>query len=187
MAGVGFGVLIGLGWLLRDQAYRPYFLEDHGLETVWTVVPVGLIVLVGIPTTYQLLWGASHIVEPFAVITAVGHQWYWEFFHGVGDSRRVVDPYTDKSGNSGFRLFSVDAHFLWPAWVPIRLVVTSADVIHNFNVPALRLSIDAVPGRAHRKEMLVRFIGLFYGLCSEVCGPGHYSMACVVEVLPADK
>ena len=47
------------------------------------------------------------------------------------------------------------------------------------------LSIDAVPGRAHRKEISVPFIGLYHGLCSEVCGPGHYSMACTVEVIPA--
>lgn len=174
--------------MLADKSFRPYFLEDHSLETVWTIVPVGLIGLVGVPTAYQLLWGASHIVEPFAVITAVGHQWYWEFFHSAGEVTTVTDSYTDKSGTGpGFRLFSVDAHFLWPAWAPVRLVVTSADVIHNFNIPALSLSVDAVPGRAHRKEILVNFLGLYHGLCSEVCGPGHYRMACVVEVIPADK
>ena len=96
----------------------------------------------------------------------------------------VADSYTDKGGDVGYRLFSTDAHFLWPGGVPIRLVVSSADVIHNFNLPFLIVSIDAVPGRAHRKEMSVPFRGLYHGLCSEVCGPGHYSIACVVEVIP---
>ena len=121
-------------------------------------------------------------------MTAVGHQWYWEYLHRMGGGGSVataqVDSYTDKEGAGSLRLFSRDAHFLWPRSVPIRLVVTSSDVIHNFNVPFLMLSVDAVPGRAHRKEIIVPFTGLYHGLCSEVCGPGHYRMACVVEVIP---
>lgn len=99
-----------------------------------------------------------------------------------------VDSYTEKNPThraAGYRLFRCDSHFLWPASVPIRLVVSSADVIHNFNVPFLMLSVDAVPGRAHRKEMVVPFVGLYHGLCSEVCGPGHYRIACSVEVIPS--
>ena len=103
----------------------------------------------------------------------------------MGGMTSQRDSYTDKAGEWGFRLFSRDAHFLWPGCVPIRLVVSSADVIHNFNVPFLILSIDAVPGRAHRKEISVPFVGLYHGLCSEVCGPGHYRIACTVEVIPA--
>lgn len=66
----------------------------------------------------------------------------------------------------------------------MRLVVSSSDVIHNFNVPSLCLRIDAVPGRAHTKVLTSSSTGLFMGLCSEVCGPGHYSMSCIVEVVP---
>lgn len=72
-----------------------------------------------------------------------------------------------------------------PSMVPIKLVIRSADVIHNFNLPGLRVAIDAVPGRSHSKSTTVLANGLLFGLCSEVCGPGHYSMAIACEVIPA--
>lgn len=74
IGGVALGVLWGLYSLLTCPIYRPHWLERHRLEIVWTVVPVGLIILVGIPTAYQLLWGGGHILEPFAIVTAIGHQ-----------------------------------------------------------------------------------------------------------------
>ena len=77
-----------------------------------------------------------------------------------------------------------DSHFLWPSACPLRLLVTSADVVHNFNLKSLAISLDAVPGRYHSTVLTVGAPGVYTGLCSEVCGPGHYSIALVVEAIP---
>lgn len=67
--------------------------------------------------------------------------------------------------------------------MPVRLIVTSADVVHNFNLKSLALRLDAVPGRCHTTIVRVQAPGIYTGLCSEVCGPGHYSIALVVEAV----
>ena len=55
MGGVALSVLWGLYSILTSKIFRPHWLERHRLEVVWTIVPVGLIGLVGAPTAYQLL------------------------------------------------------------------------------------------------------------------------------------
>lgn len=55
--------------------------------------------------------------------------------------------------------------------------------MHNFNLKSLGISLDAVPGRAHSQVITVRAPGIYTGLCSEVCGPGHYRIALVVEAV----
>lgn len=181
ITGVVLSVGSGLTRSLLYNSHRPFFLEGHKLEGAWTLGPILLILVLALPTlVHNIAWTPSLTSSSFgfASLVAVGHQWYWEFVHG---GTLIVDSYTTTSGIG--RLFSVDSHFLWPGWVPIRLVISSSDVIHNFNLPIFCLRVDAVPGRAHTKSLTVNRVGLFLGLCSEVCGPGHYSMSCIVEVV----
>lgn len=135
-----------------------------------------LLVTVAIPTLLTGEFSASLI--PLMGVTAVGHQWYWEYQYG-GAGR--CDSYTFKAGPN--RLLSTDAHLVIPAQVPVRILATSSDVVHNFNVKPLGISLDAVPGRAHAKIFAAPFPGIYQGLCSEVCGVGHYRMAISMEVV----
>lgn len=67
------------------------------------------------------------------------------------------------------------------------LLVTSADVLHCFTVPALGVKVDAVPGRLNYLTLSPVSRGLFYGQCSELCGRNHRYMPIVVEaVAPID-
>lgn len=178
--GVFFSVLIGLVFCLFDNSYRPYLLEGHTLEAAWTRGPMLLIFLLALPTLLHNLSSSPSLFfssTSFSRFFALGHQWYWEY-RIIGVS---LDRYTYRKGIA--RLFSVDSHFLWPCMVPLRLIVRAADVIHNFNVPSFSLSMDAVPGRIRTKTLIPLCCGLFFGLCSEVCGPGHYSIAIAVELL----
>lgn len=194
IGGVRAATLLGLLRVVTDRAYRPHWLEHHKLEVVWTVIPVSIVLLVAIPTVHALVWGgAATILEPLVTLSVTGHQWYWTYstsFQGLSSEEALSYTYREEEWLAARaplkenRFFSVNAHLLWPVGVPVRLIVSGADVIHNFNIPSLMLSVDAVPGRAHRKDMVCPFAGLLHGLCSEVCGPGHYRIACVIEAIP---
>jgi cytochrome c oxidase subunit 2 len=68
------------------------------------------------------------------------------------------------------RLLDVDNRVVVPVDTHIRFIVTGADVIHSFAVPALGIKVDAVPGRLNQTSILVQREGVFYGQCSEICG-----------------
>lgn len=95
------------------------------------------------------------------------------------ESYGIIDPELGET-----RLTSTDAHLLMPAKVPVRLVVTSADVIHNWNIKAMALSVDGIPGRLGAEIVITKVTGLFHGWCSENCGAGHFSMPCSLEIIP---
>ena len=61
------------------------------------------------------------------------------------------------------RLTSADSHLLVPEGVPYRMIFSSGDVIHNFNIKRLGLSADAVPGRLHHRIGEMSVTGIFSG------------------------
>lgn len=66
----------------------------------------------------------------------------------------------------------------------VRFIVTSDDVLHSWSVPSLGLKIDATPGRLRELRVGIDRIGVFYGICSEICGVNHAFMPIVLEVIP---
>ena len=74
-----------------------------------------------------------------------------------------------------------------PIQTHIRVLVTGADVIHSFAVPALGIKTDAIPGRLNQTNMFIKRPGLFYGQCSEICGSNHSFMPIVVRGVSLDK
>lgn len=63
------------------------------------------------------------------------------------------------------------------------MVVTSADVIHSWAVPALGVKVDAIPGRLNEAFLLAGVPGTVYGQCSELCGTQHALMPVEVRVV----
>ena len=136
----------------------------------------------------------------------IGHQWYWEYevvvprkefceegelgqgwnkvVESLGSTYQVESYGVMESRLGECRLTSADSHLLVPEGVPFRMIFSSGDVIHNFNVKRLGLSADAVPGRLHHRMGEIRITGIFSGWCRENCGVGHYRMPCSVEVIP---
>jgi cytochrome c oxidase subunit 2 len=74
-----------------------------------------------------------------------------------------------------------------PVGRQVKLIITGADVIHSFAVPAFWTKMDAVPGRANETTFTANKVGVYYGQCSELCGVDHGYMPIAVEVLPVDK
>ena len=65
----------------------------------------------------------------------------------------------------------------------VRVIITAADVLHAFTVPALGFKMDAVPGRLNETWFKAEREGLYYGQCSELCGRDHAFMPIAIRVV----
>lgn len=83
-----------------------------------------------------------------------------------------------------FRLLEVDKPLYLPVDVPIRVIVSSDDVLHSWAVPSLGVKIDCVPGRLNVVEFRIARQGVFYGQCSEICGTQHGFMPICIVTMP---
>lgn len=81
------------------------------------------------------------------------------------------------------RLLEVDNRVVVPANTHLRMLITSADVLHSWAVPSLGIKCDAVPGRLNQVSLFIKREGVFYGQCSELCGTNHAFMPIVVEAV----
>jgi cytochrome c oxidase subunit II len=85
------------------------------------------------------------------------------------------------------RLLAVDNEFVVPVGKTVRLLVTAADVLHAFAMPAFGVKMDAVPGRLNETWFKAEAEGLYYGQCSELCGKDHAYMPIAIRVVAQDK
>lgn len=85
------------------------------------------------------------------------------------------------------RLLEVDNRVVLPTKTHVRVLVTSADVLHSWAVPSLGVKMDACPGRLNQVSVFIKREGVFYGQCSELCGVNHAFMPIVVEGVPIEK
>lgn len=85
--------------------------------------------------------------------------------------------------SGGLRLLEVDNRLILPTSTNIRLLVTSADVIHSWAVPSFGIKIDAIPGRLNQVPLYIKREGFFYGQCSELCGVNHGFMPISVQAV----
>lgn len=153
------------------------------VEVVWTVVPILILVVIAVPS-FRLLYFQRDIPPADMTVKAVGYQWYWGYEypdHGdfAFDSLMLND---DERGDQP-RLLATDTALVVPVDTTVRVVVTSADVLHAFAMPAFGLKIDAVPGRLNETWFHANKTGTFYGQCSELCGIRHAFMPIRVEVV----
>jgi cytochrome c oxidase subunit 2 len=141
------------------------------LELWWTVLPtLLLIVLTGLSINvwYKIQFGTG---APGLTTEVIGHQFYFEYrYPGLKTS-----------------VFSKTEPMHLPVGVPVRILITSADVIHQFWVPEIRLKQAAVPGLVQNLNYTPLRTGTFDIACSEFCGPDHSLMIgkLLIEPVPA--
>ncbi|HVS11951.1 MAG TPA: cytochrome c oxidase subunit II [Planctomycetota bacterium] len=109
----------------------------------------------------------SRAPENAMEVYVTARQWVWKFAYAEGPG-------------------TVGALYV-PEGRPVRLVITSRDVIHSFYVPAFRVKMDAVPGRTTTTWFRATRQGRYQILCAELCGAGHSRMWGEVVVLPAER
>lgn len=157
------------------------------LEIIWTAVPILILLVIAIPSL-RLHYFMERDSRPELTIKVVGYQWYWGYeYPDIGGIKFDSYLLKDKDLKDGdARLLSVDNHLVVPVDTNVRLLLTGADVIHSFAVPAFGIKRDAVPGRLNETWFKATKIGTFYGQCSELCGVGHGFMPIAIDVVSKD-
>nr|UFR82970.1 cytochrome c oxidase subunit II [Oryctes nasicornis] len=162
-----------------------FLLEGQKIEIIWTTLPAVTLIFIALPSL-RLLYLLDEINNPLVSIKAIGHQWYWSYEYG-DFMNFEFDSYmapTSSLNMDGFRLLDVNNRMIIPYNSQIRLMVTAADVIHSWTIPAFSVKIDATPGRLNQASFLMNRTGLFFGQCSEICGANHSFMPIAVESIP---
>nr|YP_010233763.1 cytochrome c oxidase subunit II [Brunneifusus ternatanus]QTA29863.1 cytochrome c oxidase subunit 2 [Brunneifusus ternatanus] len=160
-------------------------VEGQEIETIWTIVPAVILVFLALPSL-RLLYLLDEIGNCSLTVKSIGHQWYWSYEYS-DFSNIEFDSYmipTDELEPGDFRLLEVDHRVVLPTETDVRVLVTSADVIHSWTVPSLGVKVDAIPGRLNQLGFFIKYPGVFYGQCSEICGANHSFMPIVVEAIP---
>nr|ARH53716.1 cytochrome c oxidase subunit 2 [Anthobium melanocephalum] len=180
---VGY-LMLSLFW--NKYNYR-YLLEGQTIELIWTILPAVTLIFIALPSL-RLLYLLDEINNPLVSIKTIGHQWYWSYeytdFKSVEFDSYMV-PTTDMKQFS-FRLLDVDNRIAVPFNSQIRLMVTAADVLHSWTIPALSVKIDATPGRLNQTNFFLNRTGIFFGQCSEICGANHSFMPIVMESISSN-
>jgi cytochrome c oxidase subunit 2 len=157
-------VYFAIKYRRRSESYRPPLI--HGslqLELLWTIIPLLIsLVIFG--------WGAKVFVdakEPpknAMEIYVTGKQWMWKIQHVPSGQREINALHV-------------------PRGQPIKLTMTSEDVIHDFSLPAFRCKQDVVPGRYTQEWFTPSVDGEYHIFCAQYCGSKHAEMIGTVTVM----
>lgn len=150
----------------RKQHPKPVDIEGSTwLEITWTVIPT----LIVLTMFYYGMTGFDFLkrVPPGAmVVKVVARQWSWlfQYENGIQDTELTV-----------------------PLGKPVKLLLTSQDVIHGFYAPAFRIKQDAVPGMTNYLWFEPTQLGTYDVMCSQYCGLEHSHMLTKIVVLPEEE
>lgn len=164
-------------------------LEMQIVEWVWTIIPAILLLQIALPSLL-LLYILDETVDSSLTLKTMGHQWYWsyeyrDFWSLARDKGLEFDAYMIPSSeieSNYFRLLDVDNRTVVPVQTQIRILISSADVLHCWAVPSFGVKADAVPGRLNQVKFISQRPGLYYGQCSEICGANHRFIPIIIEV-----
>lgn len=140
----------------------PYITHSTILEFLWSFIPLCIFMFV-------FVWGWLIYYEQRTPpkdafeVHVVAKQWSWDFFYKSGK----------KSSNE----------FIVPVNTPIKLIMTSKDVIHSFYVPSFRIKQDVLPGRYTTLWFDANKLGNFQVFCTEYCGLDHSQMLAKIKVV----
>lgn len=128
------------------------------LETIWTVIPIILVLIMGIPTVvYTFDLADTSEASSTLNINVTGHQYWWNFEyedHNVTTSQDLYIPVGEK----------------------VYVNMLSSDVIHSFWVPTITGKMDANPENVNTMYIEAYEEGVYWGKCAELCGPSHSLM-----------
>ena len=167
---VFFSLLVGVLVLFFAVRFRRRDPAEVGqpqktitwLEIAWSVIPLVILLV-------MFTWGAKVFFVAFrppadaVEYYVVAKQWMWKFQHPQG--KREIN----------------DLHV--PIGLPIKLTMTSEDVIHSFFVPAFRVKADVLPGRYTTVWFEATRAGAYHLFCAEYCGAEHSRMGGTVYVM----
>ncbi len=160
------------------------------IEVAWTVIPVIILVVISIPS-FKLLYKQNDFSKIDMTIKATGYTWYWGYeYPDHGDFQfDAIMLQEDELEDDQPRLLSTDNALVVPVNKNIKMQITSdpAGVIHSWAMPSLGVKMDAIPGRLNETYFRITEPGMYYGQCSELCGPGHGFMPIMIKAVSDDE
>jgi cytochrome c oxidase subunit 2 len=169
---VSFVLVIGatllFAWKYRERAGHKATVtssHDNRLELTWTIVPTILVAVmfwVGFKGFLDLRTPPEGAYE----VQVTGFQWAWEFRYPNGHATNELHV---------------------PANRPIRLLMTSTDVLHSLFLPAFRVKQDVVPGRYTVLWFEATIPGTYDLFCTEYCGTSHSAMITTATVHESEE
>ncbi|MBL4609911.1 MAG: cytochrome c oxidase subunit II [Pseudomonas sp.] len=183
-----FGVMFWSMFMHRKSrgAVPATFHENISVEVLWTVIPLLILIGMAVPATKTLI-DIYDAEESDVDIMITGYQWRWQykylgedvsFLSNLATPREQISNQMDKGENY---LLEVDEPLVVPIGQKIRFLITSADVIHSWWVPALAVKKDAIPGFVNEAWTRIEEPGIYRGQCTELCGRDHAFMPVVVD------
>jgi cytochrome c oxidase subunit 2 len=161
-------VFVALGWFAiryrRGSAASrtPRRRRNWKLEFAWALIPFGLVLVFYVwagEAYFELRRPPGDALE----IAVVARQWMWKFQH-PGGQREINELHV-------------------PVGQPVRLSMSSQDVIHSLYFPALRIKQDVLPGRTTVQWFQAERAGVYHLLCAEYCGTAHSEMRGEIVVM----
>jgi len=147
-----------------DEEDAEHIHSNTLLEIAWTIIPLVVVIALGIWAAF-ILADITEAKDDEMAITVTGRQWSWAFaypdYPDVPPATKLVLP-VDK---------------------PIRLEMTTQDVLHSFWVPEFRVKQDLVPGQEKILRITPTETGIYAVRCAEICGYDHANMVAEVEVV----
>nr|P41311.1 RecName: Full=Cytochrome c oxidase subunit 2; AltName: Full=Cytochrome c oxidase polypeptide II [Didelphis virginiana]CAA82680.1 cytochrome c oxidase subunit 2 [Didelphis virginiana] len=169
--------------MLTTKLTHTSTMDAQEVETIWTILPAVILILIALPSL-RILYMMDEIYNPYLTVKAMGHQWYWSY-EFTDYENLMFDSYmipTKDLSPGQLRLLEVDNRIVLPMELPIRMLISSEDVLHAWTMPSLGLKADAIPGRLNQITLTSSRPGVFYGQCSEICGSNHSFMPIVLEM-----
>lgn len=166
---IGCAILIGgmiyFVWKYKRKTNNdktPYISHNTFLEFLWSFIPLVLFLAV-----FGWGWWIYHqmrqMPENALEVHVFGRQWSWEFVY--------------KSGKTS------GAEMVVPVNTPVKLIMTSKDVLHSFYIPSMRIKQDVIPGTYTTLSFKSEKLGDFHVFCAEYCGTTHSGMLAKVKVV----
>jgi len=147
-----FFILILVFWLIvrtiflysaySNLSWERCKLNHHTfLEIIWTIIPTLILLSIAIPS-FLLLYAIDEQNSPLITLKVIGHQWYWSyevFYKSISQGIPLeIESYMlseeDLNQKAPLRLLEVDNRLHLPCKINIRILVTSADVLHSWAV-----------------------------------------------------
>jgi cytochrome c oxidase subunit 2 len=145
-----------------DDGPTPRIHGSLRLELFWSIVPF-LIFCVMFVWGADLYFDTARPPDDALQVYVVGKQWMWKVQH-VSGVREINELHI-------------------PVGRPVRVTLTSEDVIHDFGIPAFRRKIDVIPGRYMNTWYLPTEVGDYHLFCNQYCGTSHAQMVGWIHVM----
>ena len=156
----------------RKRPGQPEPEHVHGnttLEIAWTVIPLLILIVIGIPTVRTIFKTQAKAREDALQVEVIGHQWWWEFRY---------PQYTTRTASGRLDTLITANELYVPLGKTVNFTLKSKDVIHSFWVPALAGKRDVMPNHTNYLWYTPdsATMDAWNGACVEYCGTSHANM-----------